>query len=69
MAQEIVVYPTIQFVPANVPDAPWLRMTFPGLTDEELENLSNHLGEKLEWFTWFHEMPAGAAVWDGNGKR
>ncbi|MCA1379463.1 hypothetical protein I6F34_01340 [Bradyrhizobium sp. BRP05] len=54
---EPTVYPTIQFVAVNHPDAPWLRMTFPGLDDEELENLSNHLGEKLGWFTWFHTMP------------
>lgn len=50
------VYPTINFVP-QYKSEDWLRMTFPGLNDEEIEKLADHLGDKLGWFTWYTEMP------------
>lgn len=68
MAQEVTVYPTVHFV-AKQHDEAWLRMTFPGLKDDELEALGDHLGEKLGWFTWYTEMPAAPAVWEDHGKR
>ena len=49
-------YPTIHFVLKQHDDT-WLRMTYPGLQDNELEALADHLGEKLGWFTWYTEMP------------
>jgi hypothetical protein len=55
MAQE-VTHPTINFVP-GYKDQVWLKMTCPGLNADDLERLANHLGEKLDWFTWYHETP------------
>ncbi|WP_316196658.1 hypothetical protein [Bradyrhizobium sp. SZCCHNS3053] len=64
-------YPTIHFVTQEDRDieaaamrenrvvpAPWLKMTFPGLNDEELGLLADHLGQKLGWFTFYHEGAA-----------
>lgn len=53
---KVTVHPTIHFV-LKQNDDKWLRMTFPDLDSDELEELSDHLGEKLGWFTWYTEMP------------
>jgi hypothetical protein len=57
MAQE-VTYPTIHFIAGpSHKDEIWRKMPCPGLSEEEIEKLADHLGERLEWFTWHHEMP------------
>ncbi|WP_316207473.1 hypothetical protein [Bradyrhizobium sp. SZCCHNR3118] len=72
MMNESVKYPTINFVTQEhhdvemaarrenrVQEAPWLKMTFPGLNDEQLELLADHLATRLGWFTHYCEMPEG----------
>lgn len=59
MAEKVTVtVPTIHFVAGpSHKDEVWRKMTCPGLNDEETELLADHLSEKLEWLTWYHEMP------------
>jgi len=35
--------------------APWLKLPTPGLLSSEAEALADHLGDKLNWFTWYVE--------------
>lgn len=55
MAKEVTTYPTINFVSSHKDD--WLKMTCPGLNAEQLDQLADHLAEKLGWFTHYTEMP------------